>query len=418
MPALLALAGCKGVADPPDPATSPQARAEPAPLANVAATNGTTAASHTGIASGPPAEPLRSDTPLAIDQPREALREPGPKDAARDARELTGYALQAVLRTGEGPPGPKGPEVNASAIDAARRKTEAHLAIELSQTRARFVLSGGFVLPQGTELRARVDRYGHLVLWPGEATYRVLEPGALRAFVGERRLDVAPVSPAEVSPAGEGARRLGLRTRKLDVSTRAANASIELAAVRDSGEGGVLVCRLLFDLMSAPLSEAPCSSDEIPLRAEVRWRTRGTLTFDVTSLVRRTDLPLQELAVPAASTAFVPEPPPAAAADALVARSELASFRNAPIDVPASAGRDARAPAPEAGLVLVNATDELRIAWLDGVPVAWVAPGAQESLPTLVRGRYMLQWRTFLGDAWDAPKIVAAPGVAEVGGTE
>jgi hypothetical protein len=416
--ATIALAACRGGAVPPDPTTSPQARAEPAPLANLTATSGTNQGPNAMADAGPPAEPLRSDTPLPPDVPRETTREVGPKEAVRDMRELVGYSLQAAVRTGDGPPAPKGAEVNGAAIEAARRKTEAHVAIEISQSRARFVLSGGFVLPQGTELRSRVDRYGHLALWPGEETYRVLEPGALRALLGERRLDVAPLSPAESTPLGEGTRRLGLRTRRVEVSTRAAKASLELAAVREAGEGGALVCRLLLDLMSAPPSAVPCASDEIPLHAELRWKTHGGLTFDVTSLARRTDLPLQELATPPATIGFAPGPPPPSPAEPMLTRAELASFRSAPVDVPAPGARDARAPAADSGLVLINSTDELRVAWLDGVPVAWVAPGGQESLPTLLHGRYALQWRTFLGDAWDPPETVTVPGISEAGSND
>jgi hypothetical protein len=65
--------------------------------------------------------------------------------------------------------------------------------------------------------------------------------------------------------------------------------------------------------------------------------------------------------------------------------------------------------------VLVNSTDELRFAWVDGVAVAWVAPGARVALPMLLRGRYGVQWRTFLGDAFDASQIVAVPGTSEAG---
>jgi hypothetical protein len=309
--------------------------------------------------------------------------------------------------------------VNSATIESARRRAEAHVAIEISQTRARFVLSGGFVLPQGTELRARVDRFGHLVFWPGQETYRVLEPGSLRSFLGERRMDVAPLSLAEVTPVGEGARRLGLRTRKVEVTTRAAQASIELAAAREAGEGGLLICRLLLDLMSAPPAAVPCASDEIPLHAELRWMTRGGLTLDVTSMVRRTDLVAQELAAPPPSAAFADSPFPLPPAEAMIPRADLVSFRSAPIEVPTAGGRDARAPRlPDLGLLLMNSTDELRVAWLDGVPVAWVAPGGQENLPTLLRGRYVLQWRTFLGDAWDPPETVVVPGVSEAGGSD
>jgi hypothetical protein len=357
---------------------------------------------------------MRSDRALPADTPREASRELGAKDPGRDSRDLAGYALQAVLRSGDGPPALKGPEVNTLAIDAARRKTEARIAVEASQTRARFVLAGGFVLPAGTELRARLDRYGHLLLLPGEDTYRIAEPGALRALLGERRLDVAPLSAADVTPGGEGARRLNLRTRRVDVSTRAGKATLELAAFRDAGDAGTLVCRLLLDLVSAPPSTSPCANDEIPLHAELRWTTQGSLAFDVTSITRRVDLPVQELAAPPSSAAFAPEPLVRLAGEPLLTKGDLASLRNGPIDVPPAAARDAQASPPESGLVLINSSDELRVAWLDAVPVAWVAPGGRVALPALVRGRYVLQWRTFLGEAWEVPETIVVPGTSEV----
>jgi hypothetical protein len=287
--------------------------------------------------------------------------------------------------------------------------------VEASQTRARFVLSGGCVLPQSTELRARADRYGHLLFWPGEDSYRIVEPGALRALVGERRLDVAPLSRADVAPGGEGPRHLNLRTRRVDVTTRAAKATLELATLRDGGDGGVLVCRWLLDLMSAHPGAAACSTDEFPLHAELRWTTQGALQFDVTSLARRSDLPVSELAAPPSSAAFVADPPPLPQADALLSKAELAAFRTGPVEVPPAIARDAQAPSPESGLLLVDSTDELRVAWLDGIPVAWVAPGGRESLPSLQHGRYVLEWRTFLGDAWEPAETVVVPGTSEVG---
>jgi hypothetical protein len=32
-----------------------------------------------------------------------------------------------------------------------------------------------------------------------------------------------------------------------------------------------------------------------------------------------------------------------------------------------------------------------------------------------LRGRYIVQWRTFLGDAWEAPATIVAPGMSEAG---
>jgi hypothetical protein len=408
------LAACRTAAvDPPDAAPSPQASAEPAPLANV-----TTAATGTGTESAadarPPAEPLRGDRSVAADTPRE-VRELGGKEPRADSRELAGYSMQAVLHAGDGPPAPKGPEVNVPAIDASRRKLEARIAIEASQTRARFVFSGGFVLPQGTELRSRVDRWGELLLLPDQGTYRIAEQGALRALLGERRLDVAPLSPAEIETPGEGARRLNLRTRRVDVTTRAAKATLELAAFAGAGDGGDLVCRFLLDLVDAAPSPAVCSTDEVPLHAELHWTTQGALFFDVTSITRRPDLPVADMAAPPATASFTAEPLPESSGETLLARNELASLRTAAVDVPPTGPRDAQPPAPDAGMTLVNAGDELRVAWIDGVPAAWVAPGARITLPSLLRGRYTVQWRTFLGDAWDAPQTVTVPGESVTG---
>jgi hypothetical protein len=348
---------------------------------------------------------------------RDALGREATREAiAREVRELAGYSVQAVLRAGEGAPPAKRPEVNAIAIEAARRKSEGHIAIDVAQTRARFVLSGGFILPQGTELRSRVDRYGHLVLWPGESTYRVAQPGALRALLGERRLDVAPLSAANSTSGGEGVVRMNMPTRRVEVSTRAAVAVIELSPLRELGDGGVLVCRMLWDLMNAPPSTTACNTDEMPMHAELRWTTQGALTFDVVSIVRRLDLSAQDLAVPPPSTAFASGPPPALPGDALISKADLAAFRTAPVEVTPTLPNETPAAAPDAGLLLANLSDELRVAWIDGVAAAWVAPGGREWLPSLVHGRYVLQWRTFLGDSWEPPRTIAVPGSSELVG--
>jgi hypothetical protein len=92
----------------------------------------------------------------------------------------------------------------------------------------------------------------------------------------------------------------------------------------------------------------------------------------------------------------------------------MLNLRSAPLDLPL-AQRDAQAPPPPSGLVLVNQSDELRVVWVDGVAAAWVAPGARLPLPALMRGRYAVQWRTFLGDAWDPPEVAIAPGESESG---
>jgi len=410
----IALAGCKAVpSETPDAAPSPQATAEPALLANLPLAPTTNAPE---LDAGHAPEPLRGDVALPADVPREtSLREGGVREGVRDPKGPLGYTLQSILRTGEGPPPPRAPEVNVAAIDSVRRRSEARMQIAISQGRARFILqAGAFVLPAGTELRSRSDRYGHLLLLPGEDVYRVVEPGSMRALIGERRLDVAPLSPADVAAGGDGGRRLNMRTRRVDVSTRAAKATLEIATVHDAGDGGPLVCRFLLDLINAPPSATPCAADEVPLHAELRWTTQGSLAFDVTSLARAADLAPQDMAAPPPNLSFTAAAPPLPPAELLVPRAELTAFRTAPIDLPAPASDPARPP-PEAGLALVNGTDELRVVWIDGVPAAWVGAGERLLLPGLLRGRYAVQWRTVLGDAWDPGAIVACPGTSEAG---
>ena len=170
------------------------------------------------------------------------------------------------------------------------------------------------------------------------------------------------------------------------------------------------MCRWLLDLMSAPPSTTVCAVDEVPLHAELRWTTRGAMVFDVVSLSRRVDLTSQDLAVPPAAAGFTTAPLPPLPSDVLLPRAELASLRTAPVDAPPAAPSDAQAPPPEAGLLLVNSTDELRVAWIDGFVAAWVGPGGRALLPTLVRGRYAVQWRAFLGDSWEPPETLLHAG--------
>ena len=410
---------CRGRAtEPLDVPPSPQAKAEPAPLANVS-TLPAPSSSLGGVRTGKPPEALRNDHPIeGVDAPRDLGRDSSGKDASRDSREFSGYVLQATLRSGEGASTPKASEVNAPAIELIKRKLEPRLAITISQARARVVMSGAFVMPAGTELRSRSDRYGHIILWPGEDNYRVVEAGALRALFGERRLDVAPLSPAEVRVGGDGAHRLNFRTRRLDVSTRAAWATFELGLLRDSGDGGALVCRMLLELMSAPPSTAACGPDEVPLHAELHWTTQGGMSFDVVSIARRVDLTPQDLAVPPALAVFESSELPASHGESLASKSDLAAFRSGPVDVQIGQSRGVENSPNESGLTVVNSSDELRIAWLEAVPVAWVAPGSKLSLQSLQRGRYMFQWRTFLGDAWEPSASVVVPGTVEIGAAD
>ncbi len=434
--------GTKGSGD-PNESVSPQASQEPAPVANVIASGAVTATSDAGT----PAVPMRSDVALNVDtiprEPREMARDlreakeallretrdagadgaPAatnagkiPRDPTRESRELAGYTLNAVLRVSDAPAPYKAPEVVSAALDTARKKTEPRLVVDLSQTRARVLLaSSGFVLPPETELRSRVDRYGHLVIVPKERAYRVVAPGSMRAVLAERRLDVAPISIADVTSSGEGPKRLSYATRRVEVVNRVAKATFELATLKEAGDGGALVCRLLLDLMAAPPSTPVCAPDEVPLHVEFAWTTKGVFAFDVVALTRRTDLGVADLAAPPL-LAFTSSPFPAQPAESLLTRAEFAALRTGPVDVPTDARekKDAEAPPLEGGLVVSNASDVLRFVWLDGAPVAWVLPRRREHLQGLHKGRYSVAWRTFLGDTFDSAQTINVPGRIEI----
>lgn len=399
--AALAIGSCKGGAKEgaPDAAAtpSPQASAMPAPLANTP----TAAASEIVTVSpegGPPPIPMRGDVALAADSLTVAT---------------TAYTLSAVMKQGDLSGPVRAPEVNNAGLDAARKKTELRLSVELGASRMRVVLLGnGWVLPPNTELRARSDRYGHVVVWPGGATYRPLAPGTLRALIGERRFDVAPVTPAELVLKDDVGKRIGIRTRRVEVATRAAKATFEIGRVAELGDGGILLCRLLLDLMNAPPSSALCAEGELPMRAELRWTARGSMTFEVTGLLKREKSDLStttSLLVPPSGATFAALPLPVAGVQAALSPQELGAFRTGPIEMPTIPRGNGD------GLVVSNPTDQLRVLHVDGIPVAWAAPGAKDVLSGLQRGRYIVQSRTFLGESFEPPVTQVVPGVVQLG---
>lgn len=384
----------------PTKGESPQASAQPTPL-----TGATAAASGSPMAlveGGPPPAPLRGDEVLPNDSP---------------GKEGVGYTLSAVFRQADliGPP--RANEVNAAGLEAARKATELRLAIDLSTSHMRVsFLGSGFVVPADTELRARSDRYGHVLVWPGGATYRPLAPGALRALIGERRLDVAPITPADVVSRDESNRRIGIRTHKVDVTTRAAQGSFEIGKLEGAAEGGVLLCRVLLDLMNAPPSTPLCALDELPVRAELKWTNRGSLVFELTGSLKKTDMPVSPMLVPPSNASFAAAPLPVAGVSPMLTQAELGAFRLQDVDVPPIPGAPGTGvPAQGDTLLIANATLELRVLYLDGVPVAWAAPNSRGEMHGLKRGKYVAQWRTFLGDAIEQPSTQMVPGTAQVG---
>jgi hypothetical protein len=89
---------------------------------------------------------------------------------------------------------------------------------------------------------------------------------------------------------------------------------------------------------------------------------------------------------------------------------DLAAFRTGAVEMPAVPHGNGD------GLVVTNSTDQLRVLHVDGIPVAWAAPGAKDVLSGLQRGRYIVQSRTFLGESFEPPVTQVVPGVVQLGG--
>ena len=412
--ALVFAAGCERASEGTleNATPSPNASILPAPLSSAleAPARGTTGgveraelAGKAGSSEGGTALPL----PMRVDQ--------APDDDPLPLRDMVGVALEGEWRYVDPPPPLKFPEMNQAGIDAARKLTAPRMSIELApQGRMRVVFSSrGLPLRKGAEIRARADHYGHVLVWPNGAGYRVLPVGAVRTLLGERRIDAVPLVRALTSVKGEGAHRLGFSTKKWEIATRSGKMVLEMARMAGAGESGALLCRLLSEMIALDPSAAPCTGDEVPLRAQFTWPRGGGVVFEVLSASEKAELSPTQLQVPPPSSEFTPGNPPPDAGGLFLTSDELAAFRTRAAE-PAAA----LAPgAPRDGLLVHNATDVARCLFLDSVPVAWVEPNQDQLVLGPLRGRYQLQWRTFLGEMGEPPLTVDLPARVSIGGS-
>jgi hypothetical protein len=297
--------------------------------------------------------------------------------------------------------------VNAPGLEAARKLTAPRMTIDLASVGRMRVIFESRALPlgEGTEIRSRTDRYGHVLVWPDGSRYRVLPPGAVRTVLGERRVDAIPLVRAQTSGKSEGARRAGLPTKKWELVTRTGKLVLEQAKIAGAGDGGVLFCRFLAELVAIDPSAAPCSTDDVPLRAYYTWPQGGSTAFEVVTVSDRVEFAAERLFAPPSGGEFTMTGLPPEAGGIFLTREELTAFRLRPIDV----GAAPSSGAPDEGILLRNSTDSLRYAFLDAIPLAWVLPNREQWVIGPPRGRYLMQWRTFLGDAVEAPTNVDLP---------
>jgi hypothetical protein len=375
----------------------------------------------------PNASILPAPLATALEQPQAGPRDAAIADADADAEpaapeweredralsaddfapnDPSGLVLEARFRWPDIAPPPRLPESNADGLQRVAEKTSFDVTMELGAAgRMRFVLaSPSFVLPKGTELRARTEGLGHVLVWANQRRYVVVQPGALRAVLNERRADTEPLTRANAVASGDGQGH-GFTTEKSRFTTSFGRLDLEQARIVGAGTGGVLFCRFVLEIAGVHPDAVACTADLVPVRAEYAWAGNGRLLLEVTSVQRSPVLEIDRLAVPPRNAEHrigeLPDPNRAL----LVGRSELRGLRNKPIVVPEA--RDAGVP--KEGLLAVNGGDLTSYVLVDGLPVVMLRPRSTDVLLDLVSGNYSLQARDFLATEITVPNVVPVP---------
>jgi hypothetical protein len=261
------------------------------------------------------------------------------------------------------------------------------------------LVSPTFTLPPGTELQARLDRWGHVVVWPDGRSYRVAPRGSLRALFEERRVDVAPLLDGDFTPDGAG-QRFDLPTVRRKIHGPLGEVALEAVVDPTLGAGGTLLCRLLLELSRLDAASDLCEADELPVEANYKWLSQGELRFRVTSLKH-----VASFAAAGVTSDFaIPPTMP------IFKQGELPP-EDTPELWPGAQGR-ALLGAPEraeAELLLNNPGEVPLFVIVDRLPLVRVDAGTSAPFRAPARPR-SIAFRDFLGERVEAARNVDVPG--------
>ncbi len=368
---------------------SPNAGIQPAPLASPKVLN-----TEPNAASAPGR--LRDALPSALTTPH-AIREDQPVAATvAEALPPESLELKARFQWADLPATGQVRDLQHASLERIQRRTALNLAVTLSHPggmRLRFD-SAGFMFPDQSEIRARQDLLGHILVWPKGSAYRTLPLGSLRAVFLERRVDVTPLIPPNLRKLGQS-RVLEHAVEEVELGTSQGKLALSMAPFPGFEASATLLCRFLVELIAADPENAVCESGNLPLRAEFHWAEGGQLAFLVEKLKRGSDAGATPFQVPPSAAHFsLGDWPPQ---DPLLADTEaLASLRTS------------NTQAKDTGLTVVNNTDLLRYVLIDATPVAWVLPGASLRI-RLPEGRYQIALRDFLGQNLLPARLISVP---------
>lgn len=347
----------------------------------------------------PPPTAIRADRPLQAEAPA--------------FEEQAGVTVELEFKMRGLPRAPKVPEAEAAGIARAQRLTALTGTVDLFATgRMRWlVTSRAMPLPFNSELRAKYDRYGHVVLWPGHQKYRVLPAGSLRSALDEGRVDAMPIVTGTVTKGAAG-KRLGEATRAIAIETPVGKVHLELASLPEASLGGPLLCRALVELVGVDPATPECKSGEVVLAAKIDFFSSagapaGGIDLEVGSLTRRVDMPPADASCPPAGADFEATGLPDSPEGVLLGPADLKDLR-AKEDPKAESGPNA----PSEGIIVENLIDRRAYVVLDGALLALVPPppGSTRYILGMQRGRYTIEWRTFFGEIIEPAREVVLPG--------
>lgn len=263
----------------------------------------------------------------------------------------------------------------------AERRPQRRFEINLrSHGRMQITFHGAlFPFASGTSIAARLENYGHFLLWPNQQRHRVLPVGSLRSLFLEGRPDVNPTVHLEPEPKPSG-ELFDHPTRTWVFESSRGKLTLQQAEVAEAEGSGMLVCRFLLEWLSVGPTASACDLGLLPLKAELESPQGAKLVWETTEFDVRVEPPIAQLQVPPRESQFrefgIPEPEP------VLLESELTQLRKT--------GKNG-------ALLIHNPTPYVQWLLLDGTPVGRVAPLTSITVPALSQGSYHARLIDFFG---------------------
>jgi hypothetical protein len=281
-----------------------------------------------------------------------------------------------------------------------------------------------FPLPHRTEIRARADRLGHVVVWPDQRSYRVVPHGALHAVFADRRVDRTPFVEPQAISENQG-NRLGKETNIRTLKTPIGKVVMESVDVKELPYAAGLFCTALLELARVRGTPDVCGPGQLPVHFEINWASGETFVLSVLSWGAVTDLLLDHFRTPPDLPIFKRgELPPFGSfffdEGSLHALLPLTKKKGAPLPavVPPPAetvpGKIPPAPVvekpspPRNEIKLTNSLGRPLVVMMNRTPFLWLAPG--ETVPLYSSASEVrLAARGFLGEVFFEEKSYTTP---------